>query len=351
MRRSFAFVATSCLLSSTASAAGPDASCLFEEGNVAWSLQRGTVHASWEDAAKAIGVSAKAAPGFAGEAAALVPHGQSFDLVIKAGAGFVRLPDVAHTMTPPGHQWAMAVADGPWVVAGLAEQEDAGEPDDEGLVGHPEVEWTQWLIDTRTGRVLATSNETLPWGANPEAPNWKLTAKGFTYVVTEGDGTRTFAQALRCAGADDATPASVAAGYVELGRKLTKAEPRKAWAAFDQAIALQDDLAEAWSGRGYAGLQAYIEDRKKHPTSIGYIGAREDFEQAVKRSKEPKFLAAVWFNIGEAHRLGCETNLPQYKREGLTAALAAYKTAIGNGAGDSVKARAAEVEAQLKTLP
>lgn len=82
---------------------------------------------------------------------------------------------------------------------------------------------------------------------------------------------------------------------LDAARALTKAgKYKEAIAAFDAALAIDGEVATAYSGRGYARLLA------------GELAeARKDFDAALAKDKKPAFQAAVQFNLGQvAERLG-----------------------------------------------
>lgn len=82
--------------------------------------------------------------------------------------------------------------------------------------------------------------------------------------------------------------ASAAQAKLAEGRKWTRANdlPR-AIAAFDEAIRLDDGLASAYSGRGYARMLAGAAAE-----------AKADMMIALEKDDDAKFQAAVWFNLG-----------------------------------------------------
>lgn len=342
-------------LAGPAFAAPAEESCLIREANVFWAHVQGKIFPSWVDAAKAAGapVTAGVEDPFFGEAAVLVGTPRGEDLFVKGARGVIRFADTVPTAAKKDMDWwVTSVAKGPWVVVSVGAREILPAEDMvDGLESHPPSFYTQWLVDGRTGRVVVTSDVSLPFGAGPDGPEWELTDTAFTFHTYDDTGTRPFADIARCAGTDADPAAKIAGSWIELGRKLTKTSPGSAWTAFSQALSLAPELAEAWSGRGYAQLQVYLEERKKSPTSIGNLAAIGDFEEAAKRSKDPKFLAQVWYNIGEARRLGCESNLPRFKREPLGEALDAYKRSLGYADREAVKAKIAEIEAAIAALP
>ncbi|GMV39113.1 MAG: hypothetical protein AMXMBFR64_08290 [Myxococcales bacterium] len=353
MRRTAVVFVT--LLAGSAVAAPADETCLIQESNVTWAAIKGAVHGTWAEAAKAAGVAAPEgdADPFGSEAARLVSTPRGDDLFVKGQKGVIRFPDrLSKDARTRLNHWVMSSARGPWVVVSMGTQDIIEEGDEEpGLPAHPESDYTQWLIDGRTGRVVVQAAYTLPHSAGPDAPEWELTDTEFTYRTYDESGTRPFADVARCAGAEGDSPQKLASPWVELGRKLTKSRPSDAWTAFTQALAFAPEAAEAWSGRGYATLQLYLERRKTSSSSIDYIAALEDFDKAVKHSTDARFLAQVWYNIGEAHRLGCESNLPKYKREPLGKAADAYKRSLAYAEREPVIAKLAEVEALLAGLP
>ena len=90
--------------------------------------------------------------------------------------------------------------------------------------------------------------------------------------------------------------ADAARTKLDEGRAATRAKDfNKAIAAFDEAIRLDDALAQAYSGRGYAYMLSGDAAR-----------ARTDFNTALVKSDEPKLQAAVWFNLGDIARQGGE---------------------------------------------
>ena len=352
MRRSL-FVAAAFLMStSPVLASGPSETCLFDEPDTFWSLARGTVHASWADALTAAGVEVTAgARPCSGEAACLVQVGAGQDLFVVGATKVVRF---AAAVPGPGelpmHHWTLSSAAGRWVTVTQASQLDAGEPEEPGLEAHPSIDLVHRLVDTHTGRAALVASETLPSHALPQDPG--VVIEGDRFRLAFGSSPeRPLADAQRCVGGADAQPAALAARYVALGRKLTKDQPDTATSAFSQAIDLDQSVAEAWSGRGYARLQSYIAARKKDTTAIGYHDARTDFEAAVARSSDPKFLAMVWFNLGETHRLSCESFLPQYQREPLGLAVAAYEKSLGYADREPVRKALAQTKAVLAALP
>ena len=101
-----------------------------------------------------------------------------------------------------------------------------------------------------------------------------------------GDHVVRSLQSLR-AGATE-TLAHDATWFVERGRTLTRAKDYAgAVAAFDAALGADPTRATAFSGRGYARMLAG--DAKR---------AQVDFEAALGLDADPKFQAAVYFNLG-----------------------------------------------------
>lgn len=101
------------------------------------------------------------------------------------------------------------------------------------------------------------------------------------------------------------------------GRKLTKDRKySEAIARFDKALGLDDKLARAWSGRGFAKLGA-----------DDVAGAKADFEKALTLEDDKKFQAAVHFNLGEVAE----------KQGDKEAAKTHYETALKLAPSDAAK--------------
>lgn len=78
------------------------------------------------------------------------------------------------------------------------------------------------------------------------------------------------------------------AALVKAGRELARrGDQAQAIARFDEALAVDPWIARAWSGRGYARLQARRDLER----------ARQDFEIALLLDASPSFQGAVWFNL------------------------------------------------------
>jgi len=75
-----------------------------------------------------------------------------------------------------------------------------------------------------------------------------------------------------------------ARGFVDEAEK----KYAEAIAAFDTAIRKDPNAARAWSGRGYAKLQAGQLDK-----------AARDFDHALTLDTTANYRAAVWFNLGQ----------------------------------------------------
>lgn len=81
---------------------------------------------------------------------------------------------------------------------------------------------------------------------------------------------------------------SAAQAALDEGRTWTREKDYgKAIAAFDAAIAVDAELAAAYSGRGYARMLAG-----------DMVRAKADFADALIKDDDAKFQAAVWFNLG-----------------------------------------------------
>lgn len=114
--------------------------------------------------------------------------------------------------------------------------------------------------------------------------------------------------------------ANAAQAKVDEGRKLTRDKRYpEAIAAFDEALKRSSDkLARAWSGRGYAKLLAGDE-----------AGAQSDFDRALGLDDDPKFQAAIYFNLGELAE----------GRKDNDKAIEAYRKALALNPTDAVKKR------------
>lgn len=113
---------------------------------------------------------------------------------------------------------------------------------------------------------------------------------------------------------------------VSQGRRLTREEDYDgAIVAFDDAIALEEDLPSAWSGRGYAKLLA------------GKLDAAEpDLERALKLAEGPKIQAMVLYDLG----------LLAEKRGNRAAAVEAYRESLGLRDNETVRSVLEKLEAK-----
>ncbi|MFO0636400.1 MAG: tetratricopeptide repeat protein [Nannocystaceae bacterium] len=129
-------------------------------------------------------------------------------------------------------------------------------------------------------------------------------------------------------------PSGTAAGLpsdaqsaVKQGRDATRSgDYPGAIAAFDAAIAADDSLATAWSGRGFARLQQGQLDL-----------AKSDFERALALDDTPNSAAAVRFNLGTVAERQGDTKAAKAAYEASLALrdVAAVREALARVAGET----------------
>jgi tetratricopeptide (TPR) repeat protein len=154
---------------------------------------------------------------------------------------------------------------------------DRGDPE----IDEPseQIDWRNiGLLDVKSGRWLARI-------VHAHDADTVAFEKGFVHGTACGASFRHKGGVPATAAAPTSANADA---EVQRGRKLTAAKNYKAARmAFEAAIAVDAKHARAWSGLGYAALL----DGSPEAVSAA-------FEQALTLDADPKFQAAVWFNLG-----------------------------------------------------
>lgn len=305
--------------------------CSFDQ--ITFPMQTAVSVGTPEAAAKSVGVSAASLPLKGGYTAIAV--GETVHAVVSNPAGGFWHVSLGHVQSGCSAPEVSVSGRDPVVVRVVT---DDGEPDGGECV--PESYYWQYsLVSPTSGKILGTYLEFMPRWVGPAGPDVRVDGGDW---VARGDQTvrASLVDLEACATPMGKDKRQASMHWVNLGRKATK-EKRydDAIAHFHNAQAIDGSNPKALSGYGYALIL--------RNQSTDASTATRALERALEMGEGDRFKAAVWFNIGLAHRARAERSIPKYAVDYWKDALTAFERSAALRETEAATERAAQAQAAI----